>query len=286
MQVHQIDRQQPALVSFQSAGWRGVVRADWADHFGDVDLVQWVQQFPHELTRDRMSRRLYFVHAPNRDVYAKVMVGTNDRAIEQPSLGARLRWSLRPSRAMQTLRVCRRMIHAGVLCPPPVLAARKWTRGMPTDVFINDAIDGRGVGDRISSAEDNAARVRIIERVVPHIEKLHRAHFLHGDLLPNNLIADAEFEHICFLDNDRTRHWPIGLSTQRRCENIFQFAFRLLQFGEEVSVAFIDAYAQAAGWPRHRHERHRMELLKDIRERMARRVAKRGSASHGRPTDV
>lgn len=275
MQVQQIAMQQPPTLPLRSAGWRGAVRADWAEQFSDVDPLLWMQEFPHELLRDRISRQVYHVHAPLGEVYIKVMTGTNDGAIEKPTLGSRLRWSLRPSRAVQTLRVCRRMLAAGIACPPPVLAARRWSSGMPTDVFISEAVEGVGVGDVLRDATDNASRIAMVHRLIPSIARLHQARFLHGDLLPNNLLTDETLEHVCFLDNDRTRRWPIGLADRLRRENVFQFAFRLFRYGEEVTCAFLAGYADAVGWDEPRGELLAQSMLRDIRERMERRADRR-----------
>jgi hypothetical protein len=257
-----------AFVDFRSGSWRGLVHASWRQELAGVDPLAWLRGLEHEAVRDRVSRQVYRVRSPRGLVYVKVMLGGNDRTVRRSTLLGRLKWRLRPSRAVQTLRVCRDMLDAGLWCPMPVLAARQ--RGQAcTDVFISEAMELPSLRQRLRAEPTAAAREQLLRLVAAHIAQFHRQRFLHGDLLPHNLCVTQSLDRVGYLDNDRTRRWPITLPEPILRRNLAQFVFRLRKDGDSLPGAFLDAYAQAAGWNATRAARTARLVLRAVDQRKA-----------------
>jgi hypothetical protein len=243
----------PGFLPYRLESWKGVVREDFASQLGPFDPLTWMAKQPHEQTRHRKSRQIYRAQTVKGDhVYLKVMLGLNERAMsDHPQRLDLLKWRYRPSRAIQTLLVTQRMLQDGLWCPPPLLAARDVTsQGRVRDVFISEAIDLPGLGDLLKLAQNDTQRIAMVQAIAPHIVQLHCKRYLHGDLLPNNLHVSPSLDRVCFMDNDRTRHWPCPLPRWLIRRNLAQLAYRVFfHQGPAVASALIEAYGDEAGWP-------------------------------------
>lgn len=245
--------------------WKGLIQRDWAAQFPvNQDPLAWMTSLTYERTRYRLSRQIYRVHTHDGTVYLKVILGLNERSM-QPNrpLMDRLKWQFRPSRALTTFRVSQAMLAHDIWCPAPLLAAREYRGSESRDIFVAEAIDLPGLGVRLAQATDDVSRIAMVRSVAPHIAKLHAERFLHGDLLPNNLHVTDDLQRVYFMDNDRTRRWPCALPWLVLRRNLAQLCFRLLRHqGQDVTRAFLQAYALAAHWSKLQADRRSNEVLK------------------------
>lgn len=263
------DSQSP-IIAYRHQRWAGLVHQDWAQAFDQQDPLTWMASLPHERSRYRLSRQIYRVHTDKGLVYLKTILGLNERSMQKnsPWVG-RLKWRLRPSRAIQTLHVSQAMLAHDIWCPPPILAAREYQGSQSRDIFIAQAVELPGLGMRLKDAASDAQRIEMIRTVMPKIVNLHQKRFLHGDLLPNNLHVTDDLSRVCFMDNDRTRLWPCPLPWWAIKRNLSQLVFRLLSHqGQAVAQACLDAYGQAANWNKSKQISYSATVLKVAKQRL------------------
>lgn len=246
-----MDNTQLTIIPYRHERWKGLIQRDWASQFPmNQDPLTWMTAQPYERTRYRLSRQIYRVQTNNGLVYLKVILGLNERSMQpRRPLMDRLKWQLRPSRALATFKVSQAMLARDIWCPAPLLAAREHRGSQSREIFIAQAVDLPGLGMRLVDAPDDASRIAMVRSIAPHIARLHAERFIHGDLLPNNLHVTDDLQRVCFMDNDRTRQWPCALPWFVLRRNLAQMSFRLLRHqGEDVTRAFVQAYADAAQW--------------------------------------
>lgn len=259
------------IISYRHDRWAGLVHKDWANAFANQDPLAWMTSLPHERSRYRLSRQIYRVNTEQGRVYLKVILGLNERSMQKDrSWLDRLKWQWRPSRAIQTVKVCQDMLANDIWCPAPLLAAREHTGGQSREVFIAEAVELPGLGIRLAAAADDRARIEMVKQIAPHITQLHRKRFLHGDLLPNNLHVTDDLQRVCFMDNDRTRLWPCSLPWWAIRRNLAQLSYRLLfHQGQSVAMAFLDAYAMAARWSTKQQSSRVASVMSSAKTRLA-----------------
>ena len=258
------------IIAYRHQRWIGLIRQDWSQAFADHDPLSWMALLPHERSRYRLSRQIYRVDTDKGLVYLKVILGLNERSMQKKrSWMDSLKWRLRPSRAIQTLRVSQAMLANDIWCPPPILAAREHQGGAARDIFIAEAVELPGLGMRLKDAASDEHRIEMIRTVVPQIVKLHQKRFLHGDLLPNNLHVTDDLSQVCFMDNDRTRQWPCSLPWWAIKRNLAQLVYRLLfHQGQAVAQSCLDAYGEAAGWKSSQQVSRSATVLKIAQQRL------------------
>lgn len=262
----------PLYLPYRLDQWRGWVRQDWATILQQHDPITWLESQPRELVRDHLSRKVYRVDHPQATIFFKDIRGLNERSMQKPGRWVDvLKWQLRPSRALATLKVSRQLLDAGLLCPAPILAARCYAGRQTRDVFLNDAITLPTLGSMLKQAADHDQRIAIMKQVAIHIAQLHDRRFIHGDLLPNNLHASDDLKQLYYLDNDRTRLWPVPPPSWLIRHNLAQMAYRLMAFEHEpVALVFLHAYGQARGWSEGRTQRYARMVMKAVHKRMIR----------------
>ena len=106
-----------------------------------------------------------------------------------------------------------------------------------------------------SGAEHRHAKRALLRRLGAEVARLHRAGFVHGDLVPPNLRWRGG--ELVFLDNDRTRRAPIPALARGARRNLVQLG-RFVVPGVSVTdrARVLLAYATARGLDRRR--RHRL----------------------------
>jgi len=65
----------------------------------------------------------------------------------------------------------------------------------------------QAIGAAQGGAAHPAAKRRFLTRLGTQVARLHATGFVHGDLVPSNLLADGDT--LVFLDHDRTRRSPL-----------------------------------------------------------------------------
>ncbi len=234
---------------WRCAGFRGLVRADWADDLRATDPLEWIESHRIERTADRPSTTVDRCDSPLGIVYAKQIRAVSDEAVENPTLESRVKWFTRWSRAVIAMRTSSWMNNAGVRAAPIVFAARRRTLRSILDVMFMLEVTGPKLRDALDANPEDAERHDLLDRTARAVEHLHRAGFMHGDLHLRNIVLEGDDRHICFIDNDRTRHWHMPLPWVLRKRNLAQLAYRLLRYSPEDARRLVDEYSRAAQLP-------------------------------------
>jgi serine/threonine protein kinase len=130
----------------------------------------------------------------------------------------------RYSRAVRALRVTERLAASGFAVPIAMAAGEERhggvlrrsflvtlpVNGLALPVFLRDQLDKSGAVS-LSLREKR----RILAALAQELRKLHDLGFIHGDLVPGNIFVAAAGEQpvqFVFMDNDRTRRYPVWLA--------------------------------------------------------------------------
>ncbi|WP_081798186.1 lipopolysaccharide kinase InaA family protein [Pseudomonas sp. RL] len=234
----------PHYLPFNAEGWRGLVLAGWEDVFAKFDT--WLAESEGARIVNLPSRQVWRTETPKGVVFVKVIYRASEVKGLLRGTFASLKWLLRPSRALATLRISESLLNAGFECPVPVLAARRRTRtGWPVDVFISAERRESNLSDQMSGL-GRAEIESLLERVAVEMNRFHGSGFVHGDCIPPNL-ALIESGRLVFFDNDRTARAPWFRPRYAQRRNLIQFGYRLTRQLEEESYLdfFLKAYVGA-----------------------------------------
>jgi len=165
-------------------GWHGLVRAD-------VPIAPDRVLAAAGDERGRRSRhaRTQRVEVSGAVVYVKAY----------PSPGARRAWrAFRMGRALEL---------AGFRVPEALVVGRRGGEG----VLVTGEVAAPSLLEAITAAPAGSAhpqrKRRLLEALGTQVAHLHGAGFVHGDLVPSNLLACGDT--LVFLDHDRTRRSPL-----------------------------------------------------------------------------
>lgn len=187
------------------------------------------------------------------------------------SVPVRLKDSLRGSRAMRAWKAGEMLETRGFSAPRIVASGEKRTLGLLTDSFlITLPIDGFSLLELLLPVKDFRVKRRIIIGVGREIGRLHREGIIHGDLIPGNVFALGDYEHIklCLLDNERTRRVD-KIPDDERIKNLVQFNRVIVpRVTASDRVRFFDAYLEENT----DLKKQRKELLRKIGEITSERV--------------
>jgi hypothetical protein len=113
-------------------------------------------------------------------------------------------------------------------------------RGHPLPHFLLDHL-----ADNLRDASLRRKR-ETVARLAREVRRLHDLGFVHGDLVPGNIfvVFDAQgTERFCFMDNDRTRRYPVWLRLRLSRRNLVQLnRFPLAGISLEDRMRFFHAY--------------------------------------------
>ncbi|MGI5922662.1 MAG: hypothetical protein GX945_01615 [Lentisphaerae bacterium] len=232
--------------SYRSGDWRGIVHPYWQSSLSDLD--RWLDDNPGTKVVAKKARSVTRVETPNGVIYVKILHRLQERGSAWKMLISGIKWLLRPSRAIDTFWITDAMLDKGILCPEPILAARRRNAlGWPEDVFICREVPYPSLLSLLNAADDASARDAMLVNAAQGIAALHNQGFIHGDCIPGNLCL-APDQSIFFLDNDRSsRMLPLG-KRRARLANVVQFLARLpLSMQQnDVFALFLDSYRQAS----------------------------------------
>ena len=231
-------------IAVHAHGWHGLAAtpefAAIAEH-----LDEWLRQNPGTLVVHYASRDVRRIPLPSGFVYLKHIRALTDAGLAGKEWFSWCKWVLRPSRALATWRVSRRLLDAGFRCPEPLLAVRRRHSLYPTDLFISAAIPFPDLWQDASLPPADLAHFLATE-----LAHFHAAGFAHGDCILRNLCRDTTDNHLVFLDNDRTWQPPTLLRRHYQRRNLAQLAYSLLrqqQGHPDAARQFLEAYAAASG---------------------------------------
>ncbi|HWO43599.1 MAG TPA: lipopolysaccharide kinase InaA family protein [Candidatus Eisenbacteria bacterium] len=201
----------------------------------------------------------------------------------------RLKELFRKSKALRALRQGVELDAAGFNVPLAVAAGEKRKlmllksaflvtvaiAGAPLTVFLSERWRPR------ASPEDIGEKRRAIAALADEIRRFHRLGFVHGDLVPSNILvaADGRAARFYFMDNDRTGRYPSWWPLRRWRRNLVQLnRLPLAGISLQDRMRFLRSYLEKNGRWR-AEERYLISWLerKTRRRRMADRAG--GSAS-------
>jgi Lipopolysaccharide kinase (Kdo/WaaP) family len=145
-------------------------------------------------------------------------------------------------RARRAFRMAVALAAAGFATPPVVAAAERGGEGL----LITDDVGGEALVDALVACRDRRRdRRALLAGVGREVGRLHRAGFVHGDLVPPNLrLRDAT---LVFLDNDRTRRGTllVRLAGRRNLVQLGRFVVPGVTLTDRARV--LRAYARERG---------------------------------------
>ena len=250
--------------------WRGFARDDLHQYLADRQIADILSPSRDILVRSRPNRWLFCLTTGRGVLYIKRTAEPGQGAARNmPWLGPLFRGR---SLASATLRISLQMRACGLLVPPIVLSLCRGSGNETESLVVTDEIEGRSLTECLRSARDTEDRDRRLSRVAGQIAQLHSRRFLHGDLLPGNIIMTRQDE-VVFLDNDRTRRWPIVLPGLLRQRNLSQIVFRLRRgFGWQSAKVLLRCYFDAVGSSDGARRRATRAIVGKVRRRHQRRV--------------
>jgi hypothetical protein len=213
----------PGYVAWATGGWRGLVRADLplAPH----EVLEVVAAGGGRRSRHARTRR---VELAGGVVYVKAY----------PAPDAR--------RAFRAFRMGHALALAGFGAPEALLVGRRGRGGVlvTRDVGAPSLLDALAAVSAGSAAL--AGKRRLLCALGEQVGRLHRAGFVHGDLVPSNLLAQGE--HLVLLDHDRTRRGPalVWWGGRRNLVQLGRFVVPGVTLSDRARV--LGAYAEARGW--------------------------------------
>lgn len=224
--------------TFSLGRWRGLVKDDCRNDFTDLD--QWLTSPPGDCVVQypcREVRRLQLTGG--RVAYAKIIRALTDAGLQKRELFSWGKWVFRPSRAIATWHISRKLLAAGFLCPEPLLAVRRRDYGYPTDIFVSAEVPFPDLWADETMQPDELAKF-----VGSQLAEFHQAGFAHGDCILRNMCREPELNRLVYLDNDRT--WrPCRIYRRHyQMRNLAQMTYSFLKRFDNTAIsrAFLDAY--------------------------------------------
>jgi hypothetical protein len=167
-------------------------------------------------------------------------------------------------RARRAFVMARALEAAGFAAPTPLLVGSRGREG----VLVTADAGGEDVLALLARlAGDDPDRRRskrvLLRRLGAEIARLHRAGFVHGDLVPPNLRWRDGAP--VYLDNDRTRRGLLAVGARRNLVQLGRFVVPGLSATDRTRV--LGAYTDARGWDRRRRHRLAAWLVQKITQR-------------------
>jgi tRNA A-37 threonylcarbamoyl transferase component Bud32 len=259
----------PVHVAHVRAGWSGFAHPDCPPALLSGDPLAVLLAEPHETIRDRPTARTLRVTLGGVDMYAKHITH-----------GRRSRLLVR-----RNFDICRRMNAAGVQTPPILLAVWHGSGRSTQSLLVTGAVDAPTLHDRLRAGGDYEQMSPLMRMVGQRLAELHRRRFVHGDLLPGNMLLIDGGRDLAYLDNDRTRRFPVVPPAFVRMQNLFQLLVRVMSpVAWRSTRQLLAGYFQAMDTPERQRRLATRRLLAEVRRRRHRRgfVRVRGRPPAGR----
>jgi len=199
----------------------------------------------------------------------------------------------RDSKAVRALRQGEALTAQGFHVPLALAAGEQRSRGSLKRAFLLTAdVEAKPIAgllqERFAPPLDRlrlAKKRRWLRGLALEIRRLHELGFVHGDLVPSNILVRPEQEEVLFfyMDNDRTRRYPYWLPQRLRRRNLVQLnRFVLPGISLQDRMRFLRTYLGEQPWgpserrlicwlermTRRRREGERIEAQASFRELM------------------
>ena len=266
--------------SFSHDGWKGQVASEL-----QKPLEQFQGDWPDEFLNDSSFKKISLAHRTGILVF-RGMIGGYDSYLKhfehrktgknnRDNLWQNIRWRFGSSRALHNHRINLKLIELGFGAAKPLLAARKTDGFKAEDIFISQAVEGQPLQITLQET-DPETHTKLLIQAGQTIARLHNNNFIHGDLLPYNILLSPDHSSLTFLDNDRTQHYPFGKQTHQKNRNIQQMLYRLLSlFTWHTIKPFTDTYYKESNLTPSQGRTQLTYALKQVRKRQAKNKTKR-----------
>jgi len=168
---------------------------------------------------------------------------------------------LRSSKALRALRQGQALSSAGFHVPVAVAAGEERScrflrkaflltlgiQGTPLPLFLRDHYLPPLGPDALRKKREHLRQLAL------EVRRLHRCGFVHGDLVPSNILVQRQREGVVFfyIDNDRTRRYPGWLPQSLWKRNLVQLnRFVLPGISLQDRMRFLSFYLGAGPWGR------------------------------------
>lgn len=170
---------------------------------------------------------------------------------------AKLKDLLRQTKARRFWRQGMALTAAGFNVPQTVVFGEKRRWGLSErSLVLTEKIDGQPAPVYLSAytySHDNYAQVRMKRRALAQcgalVRRFHDLGFVHGDLVATNIFIAEQMDNapaFFFMDNDRTRRYPVWLSAHLRKRNLVQLnRLPLAHVTLQDRMRFLHAYLKA-----------------------------------------
>lgn len=167
-------------------------------------------------------------------------------------------------RARRAFAMGRALEAAGFAAPHALLVGWRDEAGLLVTADVGgDDLCALVAGLAGSDPARRRAKRALLRRLGAEVARLHRAGFVHGDLvLPNLRWRD---DGPVYLDNDRTRRGPLPIGTRRNLVQLGRFVVPGVSATDRARV--LVAYASGRGFARRRRHRLGVWLMRKITER-------------------
>ena len=229
-------------VRWEHGGWRG-----WVDPAAAVDADACLARAATTPGRSSRHARTVRLDAAGGALWVKTYVAPGG-------------W-----RALRAFRMGAALGDVGLAVPAVVLAARRGGEG----ILVTRDTGGEGLlealGRRVAAPR---AKRALLLALGTEVARLHRAGFVHGDLVPANVRLVGE--RFVLLDNDRTRRSRllVAITGRRNLVQLGRFVVPGLTLADRARV--LAAYARGRDLSRRAHRRLARWL---VRKTIARRCA-------------
>jgi len=264
-----LTKRKQSYVSLDDRGWRGVIHPHATDLLGRLSAGPISSNPDAVLVRDRDAAKTYRLPWHRTTVFVKHMTCLKSAPGLWRTAVEWTKWRFRPSRAIWSWRMSRRVRDAGVATYRVVLAARRkagWSQ--VEDLLITEALAGRPLADALAEA-DAPRRGALLAALGNTLGRLHNAGILHGDLAPGNLFVLNGSTTVALIDHDRTRYWLGFCPVAWRVRNLVPLIYRL-RMGlpwRDVRIV-LDRYFSTVG-VRLNVRRARLALIRQCRRSIA-----------------
>lgn len=227
----------------------------------------------HQIESERPARhpqtRRFFHASGEKELYLKIY---------HPSgAGGALKDFFRDSKAVRALKQGCALSELGFRVPLAVAAGEKRNFGFLKRAFLLTAeVEGLPLPlflKRLLGKQDRASlqqKRQWLERLALEVRRMHRLGFVHGDLVPSNVVVRPEESDAAFffMDNDRTRRYPAWFPQRLWRRNLVQLnRFVLPGISLQDRMRFLKTYL---GRPWGRSERRLLRWLEDKTRRRRR----------------